>query len=171
MSVERWSHLLWLIFMVKAEHVESELNFTENLSFQFSCFRVTQLCYGAFFSMKLTTSHFLQEMHKASGNKQQLRGSADLLICLMLAVESLQASTTPQRACFLRWQKGHIHSIHIPQILSLGSHSGDKCREEHLFSGYMTSQPPQLISALFGFHSLKRQILNRKYILQVLSNY
>lgn len=93
MSVETWSPLLWLLFMVKTAH-DSELNFRENftenliesnLDLLWGIFAMKPIYFHAYLK-SYPTCHFLLELPKASGNKQGWKGSLDLFLCLTLAI-------------------------------------------------------------------------------------
>ena len=116
------------------------------------------------------TSHFPVEMPQSSRKKQVQRDDLIFFLAWLWLQRDLAGFHMHQRAYFPK-VSGHIHSGHTSHILS----GKPQCwsmsrRKEKLSSRYKTSQLPQLIFALFDFHSLKRQIVNRIYILHVLSN-
>lgn len=82
--IGQWRDATYLSFIYGKgpEHAECKLNFTENLSFQISWFRVPQFCYGIFFAIKPTYFHndlkpqILFQQPFLTGNAQGLRKQA-----------------------------------------------------------------------------------------------
>lgn len=165
--------------MVKAEHVVSELNFAENLSFQFSWFREHSFAVGHFCKETYLFSclpQILSHQPFPSINAPVLKkeasteGWVNLFPCLTLTTE--RPCRFPHAPESLLSQGGWSHPqwSYLSYPLWKATVRSMSRRKEKLSSRYKTSQLPQLIFALFDFHSLKRQIVNRIYILHVLSN-
>lgn len=142
--------------MVKAEHVDSELNFTENFTFQISCniaflwniFAVKSIYFHA--CLIYTTNRFPLEIPKASGNEHGQKGSVDLFLCLTLATERpCRLPPCPKELAFPRWN-GHIHGSHIPYIISgKPQWLSVSEKEEKSSLRYKTSQSPFSSSMLY----------------------
>lgn len=145
MLVERWNHLLWLLVKVRAEHVNSELNSIENLSFQFSWFRVTTLLRDIFAikSIFVPTSNSIPPVishWKCPRLQETSKGWKDQWIfpaALLWLQTDLANFHHILELAFLGWNS-HILRVTF-LICSSKSHSADQCPEEKSSSRCRTS--------------------------------